>query len=964
MCRVKQGAATAGPLLVLTLVLGGCPLEVPSVDYVAGGKGDTIVLRAQPLVEVLTPVSDLSISGGAQVEVNWRAFASSRTAVLNVIIDEDQVPDNENEIEAFVNLGLTQSSALVDTTRLQRGTYYIGVVMEQTGTIVAYDYAPGRITIDQAPELSFTSPRGTFVYDRSTAVVPRFDVAWRLNDPDSRNTVEIFLDPDDTPNGNEVFLFRSRSQTGDSFAFDLPTIEFEPGVYRLLAIVSDGRNTFPFYAPGRIRLRARLAGAIDLRNLGLGHSAIAGAIFEGFNPRDNAGSFVTSIGDIDRDGFGDFLIMAQFGKSRYQVNLQRTGVGEAYLVYGRTKRFSGQINLNSTGTLFRGEIYAGVPEVSDPIRPSRGITAFTLLSDWDGDGVREMAFGLPFTDSLSIGGFTGAINRAPLDPNGYFRTGAVVVAAGSSLRPDLGFPGRNVFNLAEFGTLAHIPRTCGTCVTTDPCPCDEGFEGPKAPTPNEAGIPTGCPDTKYHQHLIIPDASLSVVANRGGVRLGCRFSSAQVGDQFGESIAAWDFDALIMGAPNRDPLTSIVGLNRSVPGAGVISIYYCDVKDGFYPWTNDNAPPTNQDFNYPGSQQSAGDRLIPHGGPYHYVFDDLVYSPGYVVDPDDSEPCTRNTDQHLSTPENSVRFWTDVPGARLSVVKGLGDVNGDGLFDLAIGSPLTNDGAGACFVILGRLRDLIRGGQLELGELGLPMNAPGAPQQRVFDGIRIVGAAGERLGQSLDSAGDFNHDGYADVVIGSPLLNNSRGGAAVFFGSRDVVNLTETEIPLMELPQRGLGVIFVGEDVDDLAGARVAGVGDIDGDGNDDILIAAPGRSVRLDLNLDGRIDVDRRNCGVVYLIYGAHDLMTRRTPGGEAGILELKYVGTEALPGAVFIGRKSGDFLGAGLGEQGDRSIGIAAAGDVDGDGVVDLLFGSVRAAPRDRARAGEVYLIYGVRN
>jgi hypothetical protein len=232
------------------------------------------------------------------------------------------------------------------------------------------------------------------------------------------------------------------------------------------------------------------------------------------------------------------------------------------------------------------------------------------------------------------------------------------------------------------------------------------------------------------------------------------------------------------------------------------------------------------------------------------------------------------------------------------------------------------------------------------------MDASEEEDRRIFDGIRIVGSPGERLGESQDDAGDFNNDGFADVVMGSPLLNNRQGGAGVFFGSRDVINLTREEIPFSELPERGLGVIFVGENEGDLAGARVRSAGDIDGDGNDDILIAAPNRSVRLDIDLDGTIEIDRTNCGVVYLVYGSPDLV---------GTISLSLIGTERLPGAMFIGRNSGDQLGAGIGEQEDRSIGIAAAGDVDGDGAGDLLLGSVAASPRNRARAGEAYLLYG---
>ena len=111
-------------------------------------------------------------------------------------------------------------------------------------------------------------------------------------------------------------------------------------------------------------------------------------------------------------------------------------------------------------------MYQGPPETVDPIRPGRGITSFAVLSDWDRDGVREMAFGVPFVDSVSIGGFlrsASGSDQAPLDADGYFRSGAVVIAAGSTLRPDLGFPGGNVFNLSEFGTIAHKAISCTGC---------------------------------------------------------------------------------------------------------------------------------------------------------------------------------------------------------------------------------------------------------------------------------------------------------------------------------------------------------------------------------------------------------------------------------------------------------------------------------------------------------------------
>lgn len=502
--------------------LGGCPLPTGvSGDVIQGGTGDTALVTGSASVEVLTPPSDLSITGGTQVEVNWRAFARTHFSVLDVFIDEDQDPDNGNEIISFANLDLGESSALVDTTFLLHGTYYLGVRLEETGVIVAFDYAPGRITVDQRPVITFLSPpdagvfgaRNNVALDRTEKIAARFDVRWELSDPDSVNAVDIYLDPDEALNGNEVLLYHSTSQTGDAFTFDLPTALFEAGTYRLLAVVSDGLNAFPFYAPGSIRLRARLAGVIDLRDIDLADNPARGAVFEGFNPRDNAGSFVNHVQDIDGDGFDDLIILAQFGKPRYAINIQRVGVGEGYLIYGRRKPFSGVNNLNSTGTLFRGEIYGGVPEVPDPIRPTRGITSFTVLTDWEGDGRRDFAFGLPFTDSSPV---------TVMDQAGYFRTGGVVVVSTTSLG---NFAGQNYYNLAEFGT-----EWVGAfeCPDADTVECPEGFFGPKAPSPPCGG--TG--STLFYENYGVRVSPLF---------LGCRISTAGFGDQCGESVSTYPF---------------------------------------------------------------------------------------------------------------------------------------------------------------------------------------------------------------------------------------------------------------------------------------------------------------------------------------------------------------------------------------------------------------------------------------
>lgn len=305
--------------------------------------------------------------------------------------------------------------------------------------------------------------------------------------------------------------------------------------------------------------------------------------------------------------------------------------------------------------------------------------------------------------------------------------------------------------------------------------------------------------------------------------------------------------------------------------------------------------------------------------------------------------------------------------AALSAVRGLGDVNGDGIPDFAVGSkevrqtftdPQNPSGpkVGALFIVFNRQTGVE--GDYLLDRMALPPNFA----NRVH-GVLLRGAtATEQMGRVFDTAHDFNGDGIDDVVVGAEGYDANRGQVLVIFGS------TTLESPAggwtaADVIAAGRGVRFRGERAGDLAGANVAGAGDVDGDGYGDILIAAPGADV--DLNGDG---VPEQDVGVVYLIYGAPDYVGRD--------LSLSLVGTIELPGVKFTGRRTGDQLGGGqiefpaatgiyLNPNNDPttvySRGVAGLGDIDGDGKEDFAISAMLADPHDRVNAGEVYVLYG---
>ena len=150
---------------------------------------------------------------------------------------------------------------------------------------------------------------------------------------------------------------------------------------------------------------------------------------------------------------------------------------------------------------------------------------------------------------------------------------------------------------------------------------------------------------------------------------------------------------------------------------------------------------------------------------------------------------------------------SDEPGAFYGVsVTGAGDVNGDGHADFAVGC---------------------RGCDTAVGNTGKVFVYYGGPggSATVADVVLEGANVSEAFGQRVAGAGDFDGDGYADLAVSAPGYDGGRGRILVYVGSPAGLTLAATH----EAPAGTAGGF----------GARLAGGGDFDGDGFDDVVATA-----------------------------------------------------------------------------------------------------------------------------
>ncbi|MDQ0464136.1 Ca2+-binding RTX toxin-like protein [Caulobacter ginsengisoli] len=250
-------------------------------------------------------------------------------------------------------------------------------------------------------------------------------------------------------------------------------------------------------------------------------------------------------------------------------------------------------------------------------------------------------------------------------------------------------------------------------------------------------------------------------------------------------------------------------------------------------------------------------------------------------------------------------------------VASAGDVNGDGYADLIIGARDADphgSNSGAAYVVLGKAGGFAA--NLDLSSLD------------GTNGFQVNGEAfGDSAGYFVASAGDVNGDGYGDVIIGALYAdpNGADSGASyVLFGKAGGFG-ANFELSTLDGTN---GFQISGEAAGDFSGRAVNAAGDVNGDGYDDLIIGAPGA------------DPNGNASGAGYVMFGK--------AAGFAANLDLSTL--DGTNGFKIDGEATLDDAGAS----------VASAGDLNGDGVDDLIVGATRASPHGTA-SGASYVIFG---
>lgn len=669
---------------------------------------------------------------------------------------------------------------------------------------------------------------------------------------------------------------------------------------------------------------AQAGGMAAFLNDSLSGNADATLIYQGAL-QDGLGRSVSAAGDVNGDGFDDIIIGAP------NASPNGDSSGAAYVVYGRTynPNLEGETRIGGTGD---DALKSDVPEMvfvggagNDTID---GTNFATALSGGSGDDLLQLAF---FTDMGRVDGGTG---RDTLEMAGSGKTLDLTLVGNSKVQSieviDLG--GRSnhlrideieVLRLSESTNTLRVLGGEGDRITLS------GLDWRQVGGLTEDGVTydifqSGNAIVEVATSItriggpIAPVVLTDAVSGPGGFLINGRAADAETG-----------YSVSIIGDVNGDGLDDIAVGAPDESGSGVTYVVFgksdgttvdlSDVRNGIGGF----AIIGERDGDRAGTAVSGLGDINGDG------FDDILVSAPYY----DIETAY---DTYTDTGSIYVVYGKDNTGtvllsdigrgeggividgvyedyyAGLSV-SGAGDVNGDGIEDLLIGTPrseMHGIDSGAAYVVFGGGEDKV----IELDDLEGDTPTGGFAIHSVN--------VGSRAGVSVRFAGDVNGDGLDDVIIGAPRTDGRTGAAYVVFGKAD------TDLVHLDAIQNGTGGFAInGIEVGDHVGQSVTALGDVNADGLDDLLIGA------------SFADGTAPDSGAAYVVFGKAD-------GSAVNLSQI----ADGVGGFAI------------LGETTDSEAGffVSSAGDMNGDGYIDFLIGAT-SGDGEAAGSGLAYVVFG---